>query len=63
MSWRRLPIRAPVTYVIVDNGRYPTDKEYIELGVRQGWLILYRIVALREGEEHQYVYPDTVDCE
>ena len=63
MRVRRLPVRKATTYAIVDDGHYPTDKEYIDLGKREGWLVLFRIVHNRNGTEYQYKYPDNYNCE
>lgn len=57
-GFRRLPIRAPTKHVIVDIDHYPMDKHYCELGVRNGWLKLYRIVKTKRETEYQYTYTE-----
>lgn len=58
--FKRLPVNDSV-HIIIDGIRFPTDKEYTELGVREGWLILYRIVSTKgEPTEYLYKYPGTI---
>ena len=55
---RKNPIRAPDKYTILDNGeRHTIDKEYIELGKREGWLELFRIIHTKDETEYVYIYP------
>lgn len=39
------------------------DKEYCELGVREGWLELEDIITRGEEKEYRYRYPDNYKCE
>lgn len=59
MPFRRLPNVIESKYWILDNGIWESDKQYIDLGVREGWLILYRIVEVKGGTfDYQYRYPE-----
>jgi hypothetical protein len=39
------------------------DKEYCELGVKEGWLELSDIITVDGETTYQYRYPDTYKCE
>lgn len=61
---RPLPVRKATKHVIVDGAYWPIDKEYAELGVREGWLVMYRLVEQRNGEAHYYYrYPNSHNTE
>ena len=62
---RRLPRAVVSRYEIIDGGVFPQDKEYVDLGVREGWLKLSNIRRDRyTGEStYQYTYPDAETCE
>ena len=64
MPFRRLPKVKENDHYILDAGMWKTDKEYIDLGVREGWLILYRIIELQDGSfDYHYRYPDNYKTE
>lgn len=44
----------PVTYWLIDGGLYPIDKEYAELGEKEGWLVYRRTVFKNGTNEMQF---------
>lgn len=64
MLFRGLPKAKENDYYILDAGMWKTEKEYIDLGIREGWLILYRIIKLPNGTfDYYYRYPDNYKTE
>jgi hypothetical protein len=60
---RKLPKTVPKSHTIHDNGLWIIEKEYAELGIREGWLELYRIIEDRKGYHYHYKYPDNYNTE
>lgn len=58
MPFRRLPRVVVTKHTILDNGIWPAEKELCELGMREGWLILYKIIETKHSCEYQYRYPE-----
>lgn len=58
-----LPKAIPHKHTILDNGAWDIEKEYADLGMREGWLVMYRIIETRKGFEYQYAYPDNYKTE
>ena len=64
MLFRGLPKVKENKHFILDGGIWETEKEYIDLGVREGWLILYRTIEVSPGVfDYQYRYPEYYKAE
>lgn len=62
--FRKLPSRDVSQHIIVDGSHWVVDKEYCQLGEREGWLIQHRSKQLPDGSWiYYYIYPDSPDEE